>query len=101
MARISGWHPGGCDCIAHCDLDSDDAINPSDAVCIVNFVYKNLDLRQQIPNCPGDNGDWNCDGSVNPVDVVRYVNFVYQGSGVVPCEPCDCEPYPTNCPLWP
>ena len=88
MAWISGWRPGGCDCTAHCDLNLDNAINPVDVVYIVNFVYKGIDLRQQIPSCPADNGDWDCDGNVNPVDVVEYVNFVYKGLGAGPYNPC-------------
>jgi len=77
-----------CDCTDFCDLNLDGGINPIDVVCIVNFVYRQLDARQQIPNCPGDNGDWNCDGAVNPLDVVLYVNFVYHSIGSGPCDPC-------------
>jgi len=79
----------------------DGNINPVDVVYIVNYVYKNLDARPVLPNCPGNNGDWNCDGNVNPVDVVWYVNYVYKNSGIGPCDPCDCNPYPTNCPTYP
>jgi len=92
--------PPACVCTdsLYCDLNRDMAINPVDVVRIVNFVYKSIDARLQIATCPGDNGDWDCDGNVNPVDVVRYVNFVYKSSTVIPCNPCACSPYPTNCP---
>jgi len=77
-----------CDCAGFCDLNLDGPINPLDVVIVVNFVYKQLDQRQQKPGCPGDNGDWNCDSSINPVDVVKYVNFVYKSSSDTPCDPC-------------
>ena len=100
-----------CDCAGWCDLNGDAAINPVDVVRMVNFVYKSIDARGNIPNCPMSqnpnyNGDWNCDGAVNPVDVVRYVNFVYKSqTNFPPCDPCDCTLYPPvnpgDCPPWP
>ena len=71
-----------------------------DVVIMVNYVYKSLDSRQQLSACPGDNGDWNCDGVINPVDMAYYVNYVYRASGDVPCDPCQCDPYPDNCPAY-
>ena len=91
-----------CDCKDFCNLDLVGSINPIDVVIIVKYVYKGEDLRQRIPTCPANNGDWNCDGAVNPVDVVHYVNYVYKGMiGKPPCDPCTCSPYPANCPPWP
>jgi len=87
-----------CECIGHCDMDGEGDISPVDVVYIANHVYRQLDARPEYPDCPGENGDWNCDGSVNPVDVVWYVNYVYKVSGMGPCDPCDCDPYPDNCP---
>ena len=77
-----------CDCGGFCDVDLNGQINPVDVVFMVNYVYKNQDARQQIPTCPGDNGDWDCGGTINPVDVVYYVNYVYKGQGSGPCDPC-------------
>ena len=94
---------GPCDCSRHCDLDMAGAINPVDVVMIVNCVYRNH--YESIVNntvCPGLEGDWNCDGRRDPVDVVHYVNYVYKGrTDRPPCNPCACDPYPTNCPPWP
>jgi len=77
-----------CSCSNFCDLNRDGTINPVDVVMIVNFVYKSIDTRKQIPGCPGDNGDFNCKDGINPVDVVQYVNFVYKQLGS-PCDPCN------------
>jgi len=87
-----------CDCAGHCDMDGVEEISPVDVVYMSNYVYKQLDGRPDHPDCPAENGDWDCSGSVNPVDVVWYVNYVYKVSGVGPCDPCACDPYPDNCP---
>jgi len=71
-----------------CDLNLDGAFNPVDVVLLVNFVYKQFDAREPIPECTMDNGDWDCNGEVNPVDMVYYVNFVYKSQGAGACDPC-------------
>jgi len=83
-----------CDCDGFCDLDGRVGLNPVDVVYIVNYVYRNLDGRPRLPDCPGDNGDWDFDGNVNPVDVVYYVNYVYRALGEGPADPCTMiEPF--------
>ncbi len=89
-----------CHCMIHCDLNIDGSIDPLDVAIIVNYVYKMLDSRAQT-SCPGDTGDWNCDSSVDPMDVTWYVQFVYRSFGSGPCDPCNCDPYPDNCPEYP
>ncbi len=89
-----------CDCTAHCDLNVDGSIDPLDVAILVNYVYKSLDSRLQTA-CPGETGDWNCDGGIDPLDVSWYVAYVYKTSGVGPCDPCSCDPYPDNCPEYP
>jgi len=93
---------GQCDCAEfYCDLDISGNITPVDVVLAVNHVYKQIDSRVQLINCSGDNGDWDCSGAVNPSDIVRYVNYVYKDAGVAPCDPCNCQDYPSDCPQFP
>jgi len=92
----------GCVCAnVHCDMDGSPGFAPIDVAIIVQFVFRQLDARPGLLKCPGINGDWNCDGSVAPLDVAWYVQFVYHSSGVWPCDPCECSPYPGNCPAFP
>jgi hypothetical protein len=77
-----------CDCAGFCDLNLDGAMTPLDVAFLSVYVYKGQDARQQIPDCPGDNGDWDCSGGITPVDVVFAVNFVFKSLGG-PCDPCD------------
>jgi hypothetical protein len=90
-----------CICGDFCNLDGVAGYTPVDIIYIVNFVYKQLDARQSLSNCASDNGDWDCSGYVTPVDVTYYVQYVYRSSGVGPCDPCNCDPYPTGCPGFP
>jgi hypothetical protein len=90
-----------CDCLLFCNLDGVTGYTPVDVAYIVNYVYKQLDARPLLPGCPGDNGDWDCTGTVTPLDVTWYVQFVYKSSGIGPCDPCNCDPYPGNCPTFP
>lgn len=79
------------DCVCagvFCDMDGVNALTPIDVAYIVNYVFKSLDARPALANCPGKNGDWDCDDSVDPVDVALYVNYVYRRLGDGPCDPC-------------
>ena len=89
-----------CDCSSYCDLDLANGINPLDVTILVNYVFRSLDSRIQTA-CPGDEGDWNCDGLITPLDVTWSVQFVFRYSGVGPCDPCACDPYPGGCPPFP
>jgi hypothetical protein len=77
-----------CLCDGFCDLDASGSLNPLDVTIIVNYVYRSLDSRLPLPNCPLDNGDWDCSAQVTPVDVAFYVNYVYRSFGTGPCDPC-------------
>jgi hypothetical protein len=99
MVEMMDWfgYEITCDCTQYGDLDLAEGITPLDVTILVNYVYKGLDSRQQIGMCPGANGDWDCSDTVDPLDVSLAVNFVYKALGS-PCDPCLCNPYPTNCP---
>jgi len=77
----------GCDCTGFCDVDMSGSINPIDVVFMVNRVFRNQNMCEPIPDCPRENGDWNCDGMMNPMDVVLCVSHVYKNQGE-PCDPC-------------
>jgi len=84
----------GCDCAGLGDCDGNLAINPVDAVYMVNNIYRGRPLPEDIPTCAVPNGDWNCDGLVNPVDMVEIVNYVYHPMMPPPCDPCRGGPLP-------
>ncbi|NIP42682.1 MAG: hypothetical protein GWN14_12610 [candidate division Zixibacteria bacterium] len=62
------------------DANSDETVNVSDAVYIINFVF----VGGSAPD-PLESGDANCDATVNVSDAVYIINFVFVGGN----EPCD------------
>jgi hypothetical protein len=99
-----------CDCSFQGDLApcasvdppescGDGIINPIDAVYLINYAFHEGPAPVADSTCPCLNrGDWNCDGVVNMLDVVKNVNYVYRYPAPGPCNPCECDPYPDNCP---
>jgi len=79
-----------CECICGMwgDVNDDLAINPVDVSFMVNYVYKDLDARTLLPDCPYEAGDADCDGVVNPVDVAYFVNLVYKSLDALCADPC-------------
>jgi agmatine deiminase len=62
------------------DANGDLAVNVSDAVSIINFVFVGGDAPD-----PYESGDVNCDGSVNVSDAVWIINYVFV-EGNTPCD---------------
>ncbi|MFW9770074.1 MAG: dockerin type I domain-containing protein, partial [Candidatus Thorarchaeota archaeon] len=63
------------------DASGDWTVNVSDAVHVINYVFKG-----GPPPDPLESGDANCDGSVNVSDAVHVINYVFKG-GPEPCCP--------------
>ncbi len=78
-----------CSCPLFCDVNADGNIDPLDVSYMVNYVFKDLDAREPLPDCPRENGDWDCNGAVDPLDVAFYVNYVFKSLGTGPCNPCN------------
>lgn len=64
------------------DVNSDKAVNVSDAVGIINYVFVGGN-----PPDPIESGDTNCDGECNVSDAVWIINFVFVGGN----DPCDTD----------
>ncbi len=87
-----------CNCQYHGDLNGDGVIDAVDYNELINWVFYNQGPPPTDTTCPHiDRGDVNCDGFDDAVDVNYLSNHIYF-NGPAPCDPCECEPYPTNCP---
>jgi len=64
------------------DANSDEDVNVSDAVYIINYVFAGGN-----PPDPLESGDANCDGTCNVSDAVWIINYVFVGGN----EPCDTD----------
>jgi hypothetical protein len=88
----------GCDCSYHGDLDGDEQITSLDQSLLINWVYMGIGPPPADATCPHvDRGDVNCDGQDDALDVAYMTDYLYM-SGPAPCDPCECNPYPSNCP---
>lgn len=67
-------------CQGRGDVNSSGAINSSDIIYLVNYVFKGGPL----PACSGITGDVECSGAVTSSDIIYLVNFVFKG-GLPPC----------------
>ncbi|MBD3217067.1 MAG: hypothetical protein GF310_02235 [candidate division Zixibacteria bacterium] len=67
-----------------CDIcgnaNGDDAVNISDAVHIINYIFIG-----GLPPYPYEAGDANCDANVNVSDAVWIINYIFIG-GYAPCD---------------
>lgn len=85
--ELIGALPSGCKLDAICgDANSDDNVNVSDAVVIINFVFNS---GSYMP-APLMASDVNCDDRVNVSDAVYLISYVFSG-GNVPCNGCQFE----------
>jgi hypothetical protein len=62
------------------DANNDNRLNISDAVYIVNYLFKG----GPSPN-PLETGDINCDGEVTVSDVIYLINYLFKGGPPPPC----------------
>jgi hypothetical protein len=85
-----------CDCPNQADFDGDGFITAVDLGDLVDILFAGEpDIKD--PNCPANRSDFNCDGFPDAVDLASLIDHLFSG-GQGPCNPCGCDPYPTNCP---
>jgi hypothetical protein len=79
MARVSGWTEGESSCG---DADGDLSRDVSDAVYIVNYIFKGGPAPE--PQCVGDT---NGDGDISIGDAVYLISWIFK-EGPPPVEDC-------------
>ena len=81
-------------------MNNDGVPDVFDVIYLIDYVFSGGAAPPKDPLCPHINrSDVNCDGAADVFDVVGLIDFVFSG-GKAPCDPCLCNPYPTNCPPW-
>jgi hypothetical protein len=64
------------------DANGDEAVNVSDAVHIINYIF----VSGAAPD-PPESADVNCDGNINVSDAVYIINYIFV-EGPEPCADC-------------
>jgi PKD repeat protein len=88
-----------CDCSAHGDVATDDGfIDALDLAFLIDHLFASGAQPPTDPTCSHlDRGDYNCDGADDALDLGLLIDLLFAG-GDPPCDPCACDPYPSNCP---
>ena len=102
---VTCWGNATCDASSNCsecschqgDVNGDGVVDITDYVYLLNNVRRGIGVLQREQNCPAvSKGDVNCDGLVNKADIT-YLYLYLMSNGPAPCNPCECNPYPTGC----
>jgi hypothetical protein len=82
MRRMMNWFGLGRTSpqYAHGDANGDQIMDVSDAIYLLNYLYKSGDSPE-----PLDCGDADCDGQVNVEDVIYLLNYLYKNGDPPPC----------------
>ncbi len=88
-----------CCCEFHGDV-YDDPLHVPDALdlnYLIDYLFFNGPAPPQDSGCPHINrGDLNCDAIPDAVDLNILIGAAFFNGDI--CNPCDCSPYPDNCP---
>lgn len=87
-------------CANHGDPNGDGVTNVFDVVEIVEIAFRGADAIKDAscPHDPAGRTDLDCSGVTNIIDVTIMVEVAFRGGTQKFCNPCNCNPYPTNCP---
>jgi len=92
----------------HCPCLGDPACDSTicdilDVVNTVGVAFRNVPAVFDgtcIQGNPAERTDLDCSGATDVVDVVKVVAVAFRNANPATefCDPCNCNPYPTNCP---
>lgn len=93
-------NPDQIGCSHHGDPDTNGVTDIIDVVMIVEIAFRNgaAMIDSTCPHAPAGRTDLNCDGNTDIFDVTMMVNVAFRTGSDQFCNPCKCNPYPTNCP---
>lgn len=85
-----------CVCPNQADYDVDGFLTALDLGACIDVLFGGL-TDPQDPDCPATRSDFDCDGFATALDLGGLIDHLF-ASGTGPCDPCECDPYPDNCP---
>lgn len=87
-------------CANHADPNPDGIIDILDVIATVEVAFRNAPALKDAscPHDPAGRTDVNCSGATDIFDVTQLVEVAFRNATIKFCNPCDCNPYPTNCP---
>jgi hypothetical protein len=93
-------NPDQIGCIYHGDPEPDGVLDIVDAAKIVDVAFRNRApiIDASCPHAPAGRTDLDCDGDTDVLDVIALINIALRNAPNTICNPCECNPYPDNCP---
>lgn len=93
-------NPDQVGCIHHGDPAPDGSTTLQDVVLTIEVAFRGGTPIVDPACAHGSAGraDYNCTGSTDIVDVVLVIGVAFRGETSAFCNPCNCSPYPSNCP---
>lgn len=87
-------------CSHHGDPSPDGVINILDVITTIEIAFRGGDALKDAscPHDPAGRTDVDCSGSTSIIDVTLMIEVAFRGATPNFCNPCDCNPYPSNCP---
>lgn len=87
-------------CANHADPNPDGILDILDVIATVEVAFRNGPALKDAscPHDPAGRTDVNCSGATDIFDVTQLVEVAFRNATIKFCNPCDCNPYPTNCP---
>jgi hypothetical protein len=69
-------------------------------IATVEVAFRNAPALKDAscPHDPAGRTDVDCSGATDIIDVTQLVEVAFRNATINFCNPCDCNPYPSNCP---
>ncbi len=87
-------------CSFHGDPSGDGVVSVLDVVSVIEIAFRGGDAIKDAscPHDPAGRTDVNCSGVTDIFDVIVLIEVAFRGASEKFCDPCACNPYPSNCP---
>lgn len=87
-------------CSFHGDPSGDGVVSVLDVVSVIEIAFRGGDAIKDTscPHDPAGRTDVNCSGVTDIFDVIVLIEVAFRGVPEKFCDPCACNPYPSNCP---
>jgi hypothetical protein len=93
-------NPDQTGCVYHGDPSPDGSTTILDVIATIEVAFRGEPaiIDATCPHSAAGRTDVDCNGFTDIVDVSRMIDVAFRGDTDPFCNPCNCDPYPSNCP---
>lgn len=87
-------------CAHHGDPDPNGVTDVVDVIATIEIAFRGGRpiIDASCPHAPAGRTDLDCSGATDIFDVTLLIGVAFRGGLANFCNPCNCNPYPSNCP---